>query len=128
MFKAAAAYYTKEFASDRTTTATQNHHCTAANDSDNTTPGEQKFTYDYYVTPGFKAIGFNLADPHYYSYSFESNNQPNNGPNSSQLYTFRAVGDLDNDQVTSTFELAAGSDANNELFHGTGFYIDNETE
>jgi hypothetical protein len=43
------------------------------------------------------------------------------------LYTFYAFGDLDGDGVQSTFELAAGSNADNEPYH-SGFYIVNELE
>ena len=129
LFKAAASYYTKEWASDRTITATQNHHCIIGNATDGLTPGEQKQTFDYYGEPNFNAIGFNLADPHFYSYRVASAGVDcNYARNSTALYTFRAVGDLDADGTTSTFELAAGSDANNDLYHATGFYIQNETE
>jgi type IV pilus assembly protein PilA len=127
MFKSSAAYYAKEWA-DQGIGSLQEHHCTVAAQAALTTPGEQKQTFNYYGNPNFKSMGFNLADPHYYAYSYSSNGICNNGVNTNALYTFRAVGNLDNDAELSTFELAAGSDASNELYHAAGFYIQNETE
>lgn len=127
MFKASASYYAKEWAAQGVN-ATQRHHCTVSTQAALITPNEQKQTYDYYGNANFRAMGFNLADPHYYAYSFNSNSDCNNGVSNAGLYTFRAVGNLDNDTDLSTFELAAGSDPSNELYHAAGFYIVNETE
>jgi hypothetical protein len=44
------------------------------------------------------------------------------------LYTFSAFGDLDGDLNRSTFELAAGSDDNNTMYHAKGFFVVNEME
>jgi type IV pilus assembly protein PilA len=128
MFKAAASYYAKEWA-PQGLAGEQQHHCRVPSQIALITPGEQKQTWDYYGNPNFKAIGFSLADPHYYAYSIESGGDDCNNPvNTPRIYTFRAVGNLDNDDESSTFELAAGSDASNELYHAAGFYVVNETE
>ena len=47
---------------------------------------------------------------------------------SDDAYTFDAYGDLDGDNVNSTFELAIGTDDNNELYRSPGFYIVSELE
>jgi hypothetical protein len=51
-----------------------------------------------------------------------------NGAGQSSVYTAYAMGDLDSDGATSSFELAIGSDGENELYHARGFYIQNEIE
>ena len=130
MFTGSAAYYNSE----RTTqgiSATSSGHCTVSSagplpDND---PGADKRTYNYTTNSSFGQLGFSVADPHYYSYNIDSaSGDCGNSASASSLYTFQALGDLDGDGTNSTFELAVGSDANNELFHSVGFYVEKELE
>ena len=54
--------------------------------------------------------------------------QCGNVPNDTTVYTFQAAGDLDGDATTSLFEISAGTDPNNELYRGGGFFVQNELE
>lgn len=76
---------------------------------------------------GFKELGFSIGDYIYYSYGITSVATTNvtcgTSANTADIYTFEARGDLDGDGTQSHFELAAGSDSNNDLYHARGFYI-----
>ena len=48
--------------------------------------------------------------------------------NTPGVYTLRAIGDLDDDDINSTFDLAVGSNSDNELYHARGFNIVNDYE
>jgi hypothetical protein len=72
-----------------------------------------------------------VADLVYYSYGLASGSgvgQCNHGPSETNLYTFFANGDLDGDGIYSTYELAAGSDASNVMYHARGFHVIDELE
>ncbi len=129
MFDAAASYYAKERAGSGLT-ATFQTHCTVATATDGKTPSDQKQTATY--TGSFDnatGIGFAPVGPAFYSYQIANQGTAGcNGAISTDLYRLRAVGNLDSDTTNSTFELSAGSDANNELYHASGFFITNETE
>lgn len=73
--------------------------------------------------PTWKALAFEIRDPHYYRYDFDSRGQ---GPNAA--FTARANGDLDCDGQPSTFERVGTVDAEGEVRPGAGVYIDNELE
>ena len=47
----------------------------------------------------WEALSFSISDPHYYAYQYDSS-----GTASNAAFTARAVGDLDGDGTTSTFE------------------------
>ena len=133
MFDAAASYYARERAASGLTGSIQ-VHCTVAADDDGKSPADQKLpgTYDT-VGEGFNpqnGIGFSPSGPAYYRYELASATGDicNNPHSTTSMYTLRATGDLDNDDISSTFELAAGSNRDNELYHAAGFYIVNETE
>jgi prepilin-type N-terminal cleavage/methylation domain-containing protein len=78
-------------------------------------------------TGGFKELGFTIGDYVYYSYgiaSLASTDVTCGTPaNTAEIYTFQARGDLDGDGIQSQFDLAAGSDESNDLYHARGFYI-----
>lgn len=93
-------------------------------------PNKQKF-------PGgtaFQMMDFTIADYVYYGYAIESvgsaGNQLTCGfiAGTQNLYTFVAEGDLDGDGILSRFELAAGSDQDDTLYHARGFHILREIE
>jgi type IV pilus assembly protein PilA len=131
MFDAAASYYAKERVAPGITASSQ-IHCTVADDDDGKDPGTDKIAGSYEVVgEGFNktnGIGFSVG-PAYYRYELDSTpgDACNNGT-SADLYALRALGDLDGDNVSSTFQLSAGTSADNELYHARGFYIHNETE
>jgi prepilin-type N-terminal cleavage/methylation domain-containing protein len=132
MFKGAASYYLSEL-STQGQTASVAGHCTvddAGPSPASASAGKQPFTAD----ASFRALAFQIADTVYFSYGIispdprNSTSQCDRQPNTVSLYTFYAWGDLDGDGVTSRFELAAGSDATNQLYHQQSLYIRNETE
>jgi type II secretory pathway pseudopilin PulG len=91
--------------------------------------GKQKFV----AVDGFLQLNFRIADFVYFGYGISSIGSPgivtcfNNAINAS-VYTFYAHGDLNEDGVRSTFELAIGSDSAAQLHHSRGLYIVNEPE
>jgi type IV pilus assembly protein PilA len=81
--------------------------------------------------PGFRALGFAVAEFIYFSYGVhpETTVSACGGvANDSTIYTLYANGDLDGDTVLSTYELAVGSDGENELYHARGMYVQDELE
>jgi prepilin-type N-terminal cleavage/methylation domain-containing protein len=127
LFKNASSYYL----SDRTgqsITATVTGYCTIddAGPRPSTPMGsKQKFTAD----SNLRAIHFHVADFVFFSYGVSSAGaRCENSSNTTNLYTFYANGDLDDDGRMSTFELATGTDADNTLYHSRGLYILHETE
>jgi prepilin-type N-terminal cleavage/methylation domain-containing protein len=129
MFKSAATYYTRDLAGE-SMTATVTGHCVVGHAAaEPSTPSKDKklFTAD----SNLRALSFHIADYVYFSYGLTStgaNSSCGHDANTQNLYTFWARGNLDNDLVLSTFELAAGTDAENTLYHARGLYIANETE
>jgi prepilin-type N-terminal cleavage/methylation domain-containing protein len=91
----------------------------------------QKQQQAYSVDPSFRDLGFSIADYTYFQYGLAVKGGLGScvhAPNTAELYTFFAHGDLDGDGLESTFELAAGSDASNVLYHSRAFFIDHEIE
>jgi prepilin-type N-terminal cleavage/methylation domain-containing protein len=129
MFKGAASFYSIE-RGEKSQTGALLVGCTVGDIGPvPTSPGAQKqrLTFD----PGFRDLGFSVADYIYYSYGVNSETGSaacGGQANDSTVYTLYARGDLDGDTTTSNFELAVGSDANNELFHARGMYVENELE
>ena len=129
MYKHAASYYASE-RSSRGNVSSIGGHCTVEDASPSpVTPG--KFKQSFAADGTFRELGFTLSDMVYFQYglaSYSGQSTCEHTANSSGLYTFFAHGDLDGDGVRSTFELAAGSDSYNLMFHARGLYIDRETE
>jgi prepilin-type N-terminal cleavage/methylation domain-containing protein len=128
MFKSAAAYYAGDLAG-KSVTSTVTGYCTIPNAGPrpNTPSGDKKkFTAD----TSFAAINFFIADFVYFSYGIDSaaSSVCGHTGNTNALYTFYAHGDLDTDGTWSTFELAAGTDSSNTMYHSRGIYIAKETE
>jgi prepilin-type N-terminal cleavage/methylation domain-containing protein len=129
MFKNAAAYYTSESAPQGQTSSVAGH-CTV----DDAVPSPAfptKFKQRFAGDPSFQALGFSVADYVYYSYGLASGGgvgQCSHGPSDANLYTFFANGDLDGDGIYSTYELAAGSDPSNVMYHSRGFHVIDELE
>jgi type IV pilus assembly protein PilA len=134
MFDAAASYYSRERAGSgiNGTTSVNCYPTTTATDDSRVVTGAngvQKlastFTGAFSVDTG---IGFSVP-PHYYAYSMAPAAAGScNNVAASTGSTLTAIGNLDGDAVNSTFALATGASADNELYHATGFFITNETE
>ncbi|MDB4977312.1 MAG: Type pilus biosis protein PilE [Myxococcaceae bacterium] len=128
MFDQSASYYARERASNGLSGGLLTN-CYPSDGVDGmATPGPQKqastFTGGFAIADG---IGFSVA-PHYYKYTMTGATPGCTNLTGSTGHTLGAQGDLDGDGTSSTFELATGASADNELYHATGFFITNETE
>jgi len=127
LFKSASSYYVSDLAG-RGTTSSVTGYCTVADAGPRPpTPkgSKQKFTAD----SNLRALRFHIADFVYFSYGVSSaGGKCDNTGNTASLYTFYANGDLDDDGIMSTFELATGTDSSNTMYHARGLYIVNEIE
>jgi type IV pilus assembly protein PilA len=131
MFKLAASYYDNPRVS-RGLTGTAVSGCRVGS-SDSIypeTPGKDKQKFTGEVDEDFQSLGFTIADFVYFGYGISntSGNAGCSGTADSEAYTLYANGNLDGDNEMSTFEMAVGSDTNNQLYHAVGFYISKETE
>ncbi|MET0343830.1 MAG: prepilin-type N-terminal cleavage/methylation domain-containing protein [Polyangiales bacterium] len=124
LFDAVATYYSKEFIAQGVTSTMQTN-CTVATADNGVTPNAQKNPGTY--TGSFAAVGF-AVPPGYYRYDIVATALCQNTPANMSIYTLRAIGNLDADTTSSTFEYAVGSSTENELYHAPGMYIINETE
>jgi prepilin-type N-terminal cleavage/methylation domain-containing protein len=130
MYKSAASYYTSE-RSGQGQISTVAGHCSV----DDALPSPSAPLRRKQVFPSndtFRTLGFNIADLVYFSYGLASGpsgvGRCDNVPSESVVYTLFANGDLDGDGLYSTFELAAGSDPNNVLYHARGLHVVSELE
>jgi type IV pilus assembly protein PilE len=92
-------------------------------------PYKQRFTGG----GGFDMMQFTIADYVYFGYEIRSVGTSGGltcgfPAGTQNLYTFVARADLDDDGILSSFELAAGSDPEDTLYHARGFHMENETE
>lgn len=128
MYKHASSYYSSE-RSDRGYASVAGHCTTDDALPSPLSPSKNKQAFVADAT--FRELGFSVSDLVYFQYGLASANglsSCNHPANTFGLYTFYAHGDLDSDGTQSTFELAAGSDAYNLMYHARGLYIDRETE
>ena len=129
LFVNASTYYQQARQNMRGLASTENSNCTvAASARLPATPTAQKQTFDASMHAQFLALGFTIADPVYYGYQITMGANACNGAASRDIYRFNAWGDLDGDMTLSEFELAVGSNADNELYRSPGFFIVNELE
>jgi len=132
LFDAASTYYDKQFMDGGGMEANGLEHCTVVGGTDGKVDadiGDQKSTGNYtgVTFNANRGLGFNV-EYGYYGYRVVAGPSLCSNSTSTALYTMRAVGDLDADNINSTFDLAVGSNAENELYHARGFNITNETE
>ncbi|HEX5655835.1 MAG TPA: type II secretion system protein [Polyangiales bacterium] len=131
LYNQAATYYAR----DRGASGMSGAHltaCTVGTADNGVVPGAGKNPGDYGAA-SFQAFGLsNTTVSSYYLYELENQDTASGRcvtPASTQpIYVIRARGDLDEDNVSSLFELATGSNIDNELFHARSFFIQNETE
>lgn len=129
IFKAAASYYNQERTSQGIS-ATTAGACTVNETANGTpkTPNSNKQVFSP-IDDQFNSLGFSIADYVYYSYSLMSTGTGcNRTAGNPSVYTAVAHGNLNDDSVYSTFELAIASNPQNELFHARGFFINKEIE
>ena len=104
--------------------------CTVPSASNEVTPSADKQPGDY-SAPGFRALGFSTVLS-YYRYELDNQADPVGRcglmPDTNPIYVIRGRGNLDADDVSSLFEMATGSNADNELIHARSFFVENETE
>ena len=130
MFDAAVSYYESEHAaSDGSILAKQFPY-----DADSigpvyfpytkccTNPGEKCApSPSIWNTPRWAALNFSVDDPHYYQYA-------SGGDGDGAAYTGGAVGDLDCDDIFSTFWRTATILSDLSVSGGAGLYIKNDIE
>lgn len=129
IFNHASSYYARQRATSGIAGASQ-AACTVGSADNKVDPDGDKHGGDY-GDPPFRALGVTTFVS-YYRYELE-NRDPGGvrclvPANTAPIYFIRALGDLDDDGTSSLFELAAGSNDDNELYHATSFYIHNEIE
>jgi len=127
IYNQAAVYYARDRAASGIG-ATQMVHCVVPSADNKITPDNTKQPGDY-SDPGFHDLGYSTVLS-YYRYELENVDTARClvPAGTKPLYLIRARGDLDHDGVSSLFELATGSTADNELFHARSFYIEQEVE
>ena len=130
LFKSAAAFYSREH-TEKGMQGNVAESCivgTTALQPAAPTNQKQKFV----ASGGFKTLGFSIADLVYYGYGISSITTSTKlcglPPNSAELYTLYAIGDIDGDSTQSTFSLGVGSDPDGQLYHARGFYADHPSE
>ena len=134
LFTGASSYYQAEHLGTRGVVVAgaaiaQTVYCTVPSQADGSAPSATKHVVNFATLASFAALNFDQGDPVYYTYTITSiGNVCGNTANNTRIYTFTANGDLNGDGVQSTFELAIGSDASNNLFRAPGIYVVNELE
>ena len=142
MFEGAANYYsgdrTAQALIGRGAASANNTRCVAAATMTPTAPTDQKHTLTWPddVTgtwaAGFSAVNWKVSDPIYYQYEIVpmgtvAADCGDTTMTGIQIYSFQAMGDLDNDGTQSLIELAAGVDGTN-LYRNGAVFQQNELE
>ncbi len=109
--RAAEAYYLAEHA---TSTGELQTGCAVGSAVTPNVPGSTPRAVDPWPE-SFVALGFTPADPLRYRYEIVGDGRCGHGPSES-IYSFRAIGDLDDDGITSMLERSAGTDAQGGFF------------
>lgn len=131
MFKLSSAYYLAERGAQGQSAPVTGYCSVDDAGPVPASPLNRKQQGDFGADPSYRALGFSIADYSYFSYGLASKGGVGacaNGPNTPDLYTYFAHGDLDGDGLWSTFELAAGTDQDNVLYHSRAFFISQEIE
>lgn len=126
MYRLSAAYYTLEHTASRGRLLVT--HCTV--DSEGpvpANPGTRKHSVAWGSTTSFVALGFATSAPVQYAYEIVSAGGCSHEAGQ-PLYSFRAMGDLDGDGVTSLYEVAGGASDQNVLMRSPGYYVRDAAE
>lgn len=106
-------------------------HCEVASATPTWTASQNKQVIDWDAeAASYESLNFQVSDPIYYEYHITAGNGDacGNAASTAGIYTFAANGDLDGNGTKSTFELAVGSNAQNELYRAPGIFTANELE
>lgn len=134
LYLGSVVYYAQEIHGQGTTTTTSDTGCIVASAGPfPAVPSTQKQQYDFTSDDSFMALNFAVNDLVYYAYNIVADGggdvcEVTSAGGVLSVYTFQGLGDLDGDMAQSTFELAAGVSAGNEMFRSPGFYIVDELE
>jgi len=127
IFDRTSVYYSREKADPGIVGAHQ-VDCVVASVDNVIVPNDTKQAGDYSAA-SWKDLGYSYS---YGYYRFEIINAGASRcgvtANTPDVYTLRAVGDLDADGTQSTFDLAVASNAENELYHARGYNNVNDAE
>jgi len=131
LFTGAAAYYERENWTQGLVqpgnAAAASTHCTVDSAVPSWDATDSKYVVDWPNEPtaaSYSALNFGPADPLYFEYWADE--LPGSGTgdcgraDSIAIYNFRAVGDLDGDDIESEFLLSVGSNADNALYRAPG--------
>lgn len=125
IFKAVSTYYIGDRITARGLTGTSRSNCITASQSISpANPGADK------QASGISLPGYAISDFVYFGYAILSSSAAAGTCNTqanTDVYTISGSGDLDADNINSTFELAVRSTTNG-LYKSAGFYISDETE
>lgn len=128
LFQGAAGYYSQEHWGERMVAsvpgaALATSACVVADAQTSNTPGAGKTSLDWSMEAvSFDSIGFATRDPVYYQYGVVGSDGSCGHMGGEPLYSFRALGDLDGNSITSLFEIAAGANTVNELTRSPGIF------
>jgi len=132
LFQGAAAYYEQEHWQQGMVTAgasaAASTHCTVDDATPSWDATDAKYVVDWQNeanAASYTALNFAPADPLYFEYwviEQDGTGDCGHPPGETDTYVFRAIGDLDNDDVESTFELAAGTNPDNALYRAPGIF------
>jgi prepilin-type N-terminal cleavage/methylation domain-containing protein len=127
LFNRASAYYQRDDA-DPGIDGLHRVDCVVGNAHNNIDPSDEKQPGDY-SSDEWRALGFEGVYG-YFRYEVVTVAGLTCGipANTNPVYTLRALGDLDDDDTNSTFDLTVGSNEDNELYHARGFHIQNDYE
>ena len=128
LYTGAAAYYAQERAAQGIAGAYSSRCTVVAAGPLPAVPNEQKQTAAFSGNASFVGVGFTVADAVYFAYNIAGSADACNAAASASLYSFQALGDLDGDGAQSTFEIAAGSNAERDFIKAPGIYVVNEIE
>ena len=134
LFMHAASYYQAErwgrgvVAVGSVAAATTACTVSAQTKSNLPTTGKSRLDWEIPAHSSFRTLGFTIADPVYYQYALVGSGSACGLGANGNRYTLAAFGDLDGDGSLSTFEVAVGSDGENNLFRSPGTYAVNELE
>lgn len=128
LFKSAASYYVGS-TSGRVLVSSVTGNCTVEDSTpEPATPSGQKQPFVSAGDRALEALNIRISDYVYFSYGIRGVGESCGHGANEVLYTLYANGDLDEDGVMSTFELAVDTDADNLMRHARGIYIAKDAE
>ena len=135
LFQSAASYYSNETWGTQgvqrgNTVATSFCTVTTGTTGNTADTGKTQLDFEAAALSNFRAMGFSIGDPVYYNYEIAGTGADGLCGHAAgeNIYSFRANGDLDGDDISSLFELAAGTDTGNQMFRAPGIYVSEELE